>query len=490
MSSKFPSWVLQYKEKGKEIRLIKGNYYLYQVKCVWNKERKRPQKITEAFLGRITETGLAKGSRQDKNRVKQTIENISIKEFGIASFLLEDNKDILLLLKEHFTAYETLFSAAVCRFVHHSPLKNMEHYYHVSFLSELLPKAQLNDKALSHLLLQIGTNRPSTSAFMKQFMQKTLGDNTFLLMDATQVLSLSATMTDAQVGYNAKGQHDPQVSILYLFAAHTQLPVFYRVVPSNIKEVSAMALTIEESQVKEAVLIADKGFFSNANMALLSTKKRQYIVPLKRSSTLIDYTPCEIEGRKGFTNYLRFNDRIIWYQEKEITLNDENQRVILFLDEDLRRNEQHDYLQRIEKDYQNYNLENYHLKAKMQGTIAMLTNLKADKTPQQIYEHYKSRAGIEILFDTFKNILLADATYMRSNEAMETWLFINHLALIFYYRLYNRLKKHNLLKKYSPKDVLMHLETIKKVKINDTWLNAEVPTKSKNVLLKLQIPMA
>ena len=113
-----------------------------------------------------------------------------------------------------------------------------------------------------------------------------------------------------------------------------------------------MALTIEESQVKEAVLIADKGFFSNANMALLSAKKLQYIVPLKRSSTLIDYAPCEIEGRKGFTNYLRFNDRVIWYQEKEITLNDENQRVILFLDEDLRRNEQHDYLQRIEKDYQ------------------------------------------------------------------------------------------------------------------------------------------
>ena len=205
MSSKFPSWVLKYKEKGKEIRLIKGNYYLYQVKCVWNKERKRPQKITEAFLGRITETGLFKGSRQEKNRVKQTIENISIKEFGIASFLLEDNKDIFLLLKEHFIAYETLFSAAVCRFVHHSPLKNMEHYYPVSFLSDLLPKAQLNDKALSRLLLQIGTNRPSTSAFMKQFMQKMLGDNTFLLIDATQVLSLSATMTDAQVGYNAKG---------------------------------------------------------------------------------------------------------------------------------------------------------------------------------------------------------------------------------------------------------------------------------------------
>ena len=63
MSLKYPVWVLLHKGKGKEIRQIKGNYYLYQVRCVWNKERKRPQKITEAFLGRITETGLSKIDR-------------------------------------------------------------------------------------------------------------------------------------------------------------------------------------------------------------------------------------------------------------------------------------------------------------------------------------------------------------------------------------------------------------------------------------------
>ena len=36
----------------------------------------------------------------------------------------------------------------------------------------------------------------------------------------------------------------------------------------------------------------------------------------------------------------------------------------------------------------------------------------------------------------------------------------------------------------------MHLDTIKKVKINDSWLDAEIPSKSKNILLKIQKPMA
>jgi transposase len=486
MLNNFPSWVLIHKGKGKEIRCIKGNYYLYQVKCLWNKERKRPQKITESFLGRITESGLVKGERIQKDKTKITIENISIKEYGIASFLLADNNDVFLFLKNHFTAYETIFCAAFNRFVHHSPLKNMEHHYHVSYLSEMLPNASMNDKLLSALLLQIGSNRPAISAFMKQFMQKSIPDQSFLLLDATQVLSLSSTMNNAQVGYNSKGSHDPQVSILYLFSADAQMPAFYRIVPGNIKEVAAMSLTIEESQVQNSVLVADKGFFSATNLAFLVQKKMQYIIPLRRSSSLIDYTPCEVGQRKGFSNYLRFNDRIIWYFEKKAT---DNQRIILFLDEDLRRTEQHDYLQRIEKEYENYSLEMYHLKAKTHGTIALLTNLTEDKSPEQVYVHYKSRAAIEILFDTFKNILSADTTYMRSNESMEAWLFINHLALIFYYRLYKRLIQYKLLKKYSPKDIIMHLDTIKKVKINDNWLNAEIPSKSKTILQKIQIPI-
>jgi transposase len=486
MSSELPSWVVIHKGKGKEIRLIKGHYYLYQVKCVWNKERKRPQKITESFLGRITETGLVKKGRQDKARVKMSIDNIAVKEYGIASFLVTDNIDVLTLLKKHFTAPEMLFCAAVNRFVHHSPLKNMEHHYLNSYLSDLLPNVSMSDKSLSALLLQIGSNRPAISAFMKQFTAQYIEDKAFLLLDATQVLSLSATVDYAQIGYNSKGSHDPQVSLLYLFAADAQMPAFYRIVPGNIKEVSAMALTIEECQVQDVVVVADKGFFSKSNMALLEDKQLQYIVPLKRTSTLIDYAPCEVDQRKGFTNYLRFNDRIIWYFNKQIN---DNQRVILYLDEDLRRAEQHDFLQRIEKECENYSLDNYHLKAKTHGTIALLTNLKDDKTPEQVYQHYKSRADIEILFDTFKNILFADTTYTRSNEAMEGWLFINHLALIFYYKLYKRLIQHKMLKKYSPKDILMHLNTIKKVKINDVWKTAEIATKSKTILEKIKIPI-
>lgn len=491
MAHDYPTWVLQHKVKGTEIRTIKGRYYLYQVKSFWDKESKRSKKVTEAFLGRITELGLIKGKKTKKIISVPLSSSYCVQEYGIVRFLYDDNIDVLNVLKEHFGQfYESIFVAAINRFAHHSPLKNMEHCHMQSYSKDLFPNAQMNDKSLSQLLLTIGRQRDLSTKVMQHFIQ----GRHFLLMDATQVLSMSPTLESAQIGYNASGGYDPHVNLMYLFSTDAQLPVFYRLVPGNIREVSAMALTIKESQVKNAVIVADKGFYSKENIDQLDDEKLQYIIPLKRSSKLINYTPMETKGRKGFSNFLRYNERIVWYFNTQIN---DNQRVILFLDEDLHRNEQKDYLARVEKNLdqkpekknKTYTLESYHLKAQQIGTIALLTNLDPKNTPQQIYEFYKCRAAIEVLFDTYKNILFADVTYTRSNEALEGWLFINHIALIFYYRLYKRLMQHDLLKKYSPKDILMHLNTIKRVKINQKWVIAEIPTKSKTILEKLEIPI-
>ena len=186
-----------------------------------------------------------------------------------------------------------------------------------SYLSELLPNAHMDDKAMSQLVKMLGQRRDLTSQVMHHFTQ---GQH-FVLLDATQILSMSPTVEGAQQGYNASGSYAPHVNLLYLFATDAQLPVFYRLVPGNIKEVAAMALTIKESKVKDAVVVADKGFYSKKNIEHLESEKLQYIIPLRRNATLIDYTPMQSEGRKGFSNYLRYQERIIWYSDKQINEN-------------------------------------------------------------------------------------------------------------------------------------------------------------------------
>jgi len=86
-----PDWVLKQKGKGTEIRKIGNNFYLYKVTSVWDKEKKRARKITEKFLGTITQDGLIKPK---KERLLESIGNVSVKEFGASNFVLSMNEDI------------------------------------------------------------------------------------------------------------------------------------------------------------------------------------------------------------------------------------------------------------------------------------------------------------------------------------------------------------------------------------------------------------
>ena len=121
------------------------------------------------------------------------------------------------------------------------------------------------------------------------------------------------------------------------------------------------------------------------------------------------------------------------------------------------------------------------------GTIAAITDLKEEG--RKVYELLKARVEIEQLYDTFKNLLHADRTYMRDDYQREGWMFVNFLAMMLYYRLYNELVGRDLPSKYSPKDVLEHLARVQKLKIGDEWVTTEIPKKSRAVIEKLKIPI-
>ena len=72
---------------------------------------------------------------------------------------------------------------------------------------------------------------------------------------------------------------------------------------------------------------------------------------------------------------------------------------------------------------------------------------------------------------------------------MEGWMFINFIALVFYYRLYKILADNSLLKRYTPNDVLIHLSRIYKLKIQNEWITSEIPKKTRDILEKLNMPI-
>ena len=263
------------------------------------------------------------------------------------------------------------------------------------------------------------------------------------------------------------------------------LPVYYRLLPGNIREVKAFKNCLLEAGLKDAVIVADKGFYSKKNVDLLLAEKLRFILLLKRDNTLIDYSLLANNTFKKQNQYFVHEKRIIWFQEYSLPW-DKRQSMFLFLDESLRIKEEQDYLVRIATHPDDHSIDYYHERRHAFGTLTLLTGIKR-KPAEVIYQGYKSRMTIEVLFDGMKNVLEADHTYMQNEQTLEGWMFVNHITLQWYQQLYSELKAKGLLKLYSVNDYIQLLTDLKKISINGEWHFNEITKTASRMMQKLGV---
>ncbi|MCS6824935.1 MAG: transposase, partial [Cytophagaceae bacterium] len=376
--------------------------------------------------------------------------------------------------------YRQLFSIAYFRLVYQSAIRQMPVYYHHSYLKEYFGSLSLTDKHISGVLQKVGQDRGAIVNMMKQFIKH----DDMVLLDMTDVISHSKKMDLPHKGYNRRMDFHSQMNLLFIFSLRQQLPAYYRLVPGNIKDVKAFSLSIKESGLEKVVLIADKGFYSRSNIEMLDQEGISYIIPLRRNSPLIDYTPTRTVSKKNWHGYFKYQQRYIWYY----TITIEKRKLHLFLDEELRLEEMRDYLNRIEKFPDEYSAEMFEEKQFEFGTIAILAQIE-NNSAKEVFIHYKSRSNIEVMFDAYKNILEADRTYMQNEHTLEGWLFVNYLAMQWYYLIYNKLKQTNLIKNHSVQSLLTQIRQIKKIYIDDKSAITEYTKATQTLIDKLKIPI-
>ena len=474
-----PDWATKHRKPGTELRFLNGRYYLYSVSSKYDPILKRAKKITGKLLGKITRGEGFIVSSKDKLRQKSeqpvVIDNITTKEYGSQQLVLQlASKQIVALEKVFGEDAKPLFLFSFFRLTEQSPIKNVPIYFMHSFLSEVWSQIKVSDKSISQLLRKVGGNREKIMEYQKLFVRE--GEK--VLLDMTHVITHSRQIEAAQSGYNSTMSFEPQINLMYLFSAQQHEPVYYRLLPGNIKEVKAFTLTMQECGLKHVTLIADKGFYSKKNMDTLDRAELNYIIPLQRGSKLISYPTLDTVNKKSWDSYFTFNEKIIWYKTKN--------KVTLFLNQGLQMAEEKDYLKRLEAGKENYTMEHFYEKQSHFGTLALLNN-NNNKSPEDIYVQYKARTNVETMFDAMKNILYADRTYMQNDAALEGWMFVNHIALQCYYLIYQRLIEHKLIRKYSVTDFLKFTHRIKKVKINGNWHLAEITKPVKSLLEKLNL---
>jgi transposase len=485
-----PIWVLKHKEPKTEIKLINDCYYKYQVSYKYNKEKKRTDKVTGQLLGKLDEgLGFVKS---DKNAIRQqakavALPNVDIKNYGVCLLFYTLLKDELELFKKHFkeNIADTVFIFAMMRWAFQAPIKRASSYFVHDYCSELYGKKFLSDKDFSNALKFVGENRESLTHWMKDLLNiEENNNNKFVLMDSTHVTSLSEHLGINALGYNPNHSYDKQVRLMYLFSAELKKPVYYRLINGNITDLKSMKLCIKEMKVKDVIYIADKGFYSKENIAMLDNEQMQYLIPVHRNNNLINFKPI-MDGKIKTENktYFIYQDRAIWYY----TYENEGIKLITFLDDKLRTTEENDYLLRIQTKPEEYTETKYFEKLHVFGTLTLVYKTKELTEPKDLYAGYKKRNEVEVMFDSYKNFLKADIMYMQDRHVTEGWLATNFIAMIAYHKLFARIQNAKLTAHISPKDVIEICKSIYKVKINGEWQISEITKKVEQLMKKLKI---
>ena len=499
-----PEWALPFKEKGTEIRKINNGFYKYEVAFIYNKETKKTIKKTVRLLGKITEKdGFIPSSKDKLRRKSEELPVVDIKTFGVFNLFSDLMKDEIVSLKEFFgeTESEKLLSFAMMRWAYQTPIKRATNYHSHDFCSEFWSTKTMSDKIISANLKYFGENREKVVGWMQTLLKDVPeAEQNYVLLDSTHSVTVSDNLAINAKGYNPNFDFDKQIRLMYLFSAQMKQPIYYRLVNGNIPDIKSMSLSIKEMNIKnkDVVFISDKGFYSAENVAELNKEKLYYIIPIKRDNQMIDYSPLQQQDFKKNMNYFIFQNRVIWYYSYQSGDN----KLITFLDESLRVNEETSYLNLVNSKPDEYSKEKFNEKLHSFGTMTITYNIADQPDTKQtkkkkgekekprehtIYEAYKERNEVEIMFDSYKNYLDADVSYMQNRYVLEGWLFANFIAMIAYYKLYIRLREANLLNKNSPKDIIELSKAICKSKIRGNWNICETTEKTQKLFAKIGI---
>jgi hypothetical protein len=467
MVQQLPEWVSRHKKKGIAIEKRGESYYASRVTSTWNPVKKRAQKKTLEYLGKITPEGI------NPPKGKGSPEIGGILDAGNFIYIENFAKHLAGPLFEHFpNDWESILAAAVIRLCYGEPFSRMRLRFETSYAKRLWPNAALNKNSLSELLPKLGRQWAAQRGF---FAEMSKGEK-HMAIDLSHIFSESENIPWIEYGHNGDEVFKPQVGIMLLWGTTTQRPGFLKLLPGSIHSAHSLINAIWESDLQDIIAVMDKGFWSPANLKCLEDAKIHYAMALKRDIPLIKH-----HSQAQYKDYFRYRDRAEWWTETEW----ENRKIYTYLDKSIADQEESTYLEGVEEGRSS--MKDYKRLKKRFGTLSILTD--TGLSAKEVYALYKERRDVEYAFDTLQNTLGADSTWMRSRESLQGYLFIQFVALHLYSQILEHLKRKDLLSQYSIRDVLTYLSKVNVVELDGRDQLGEVTKQTKKVIDLLEVPI-
>lgn len=466
MKTKYPEWVLKHKKKGIAIEKRGAKFYATKVKSVWDKKKKRAQKKTLEYLGVVTPKGII------PSKSKQPIKFEGIVDAGNINLVECFTKELSDHLAKIFPRdWETLLTISVLKLCYLEKLSRLSFRYNTTLAKKYWPNATVSKNSVTKLLERVGAQWDA----QRKFFAEISSDEKNMAIDLSQVFSYSKNIPLLEKGYNHQGIWTPQVTLLLLWGISSKRPGYLKVLPGAISSAQTICNAVREANLKNVIAIVDKGFWSEQNKNYFDNAGSQYVMALKRDLTFVVH-----KSSRYYTEYFRYKKQVQWWRKEEY----KRSVIYHYLDKRLFAEEEAVALEHLEQ--RKITKKEFNKQKLRFGTLSLLTN--SGMTAQETYQAYKERHEIEEAFDTLKNTLRADTTWMQTPNSLQGYMFIAFLSLHLYSQILDHLKRKQI-KNKSVNDILTYLTKVQAITINKNTHLSPITKQTRKIINALELPI-
>lgn len=505
-------------------QIINGTIYVYEAEAIWDPVKKR-SKQKRTYIGkRDPKTGefipnkryyeLYNQTPQQENANLSVIKSV---DFGHIYLLdkIAHSTGLASILESVFPdCWQEILACAWYTITGQGPLYLCEQWCEEAALPDGI---KLSSQRISVLLKKLDENR--RFSFYKQWATLRM-EKEYLAFDISSISSYSELIEYVEFGYNRDGENLPQVNLAMLFGETSRLPIFCRIYPGSIKDVSTLAgmvQFIDELKLNRMHYVMDRGFYSQKGIESLLKKRIKFAIGVPFTASIAKDTVREcVEEITSPSNAIQVNGQIIYAKTKMVKLNNRRVYVHVYFDEERHASERTVFMQKllkleealrcgqISKDdqfVQKYfiirdtknglhikrNEEAIRKKTELNGYFVILTN--DSKDPKYILELYRTKDIVEKTFNNLKNDLDLRRLKVHSDAAMEGRIFVGFIGLVFASYIRNTMRLKGLYEKYTFASLLLELKKLKRVHLSNGTVLTELSSKQKEIYRAFEIEL-
>lgn len=425
--------------------------YAYETTSYWDKEAKKVRKKTK-YAGQVIDKG--KKIFQRKQRVvEQRRLTLDFGDVYVTNRFLEQSEFAGLLKNTFPSASSELLALVLYKLCHNSAMMYAKTWFEGSYASIAFKGLDLSGQRISEYLKHFG-DEVAQQRFFEEYLHKFAKATSSLVLDATSLPNqIHVPLTD----WGLSGEEiDKQIRFLLVVDKESKLPLFFRLLPGNIVDVSTLSNTLSQLKrlgVSDNFVCLDAGFFSEDNIVELYAFGINFLTRLPAGRTLykqlIETQANDLESRRNMVGY---GKRGLFVKRVEVELFERKAFAYLVLDPVRKGREVSRFtLQTIEEKLDdaeaNYGLLN-------SGVMILLSNFELPR--EDVVPAYYARQAAEMLFGFSKDDLSILPLRVHSEGGARGFLFLQFVTLVAFMLL-----RRHLGRAFTVEQVLSTLRNLK-----------------------------